>query len=247
MSEIPFAIKPYGPRALLLEWPARVDPAILEDILGFAQDLQNHYLPAPDWELIPIYHTLTLIGSEDAGLERVRKELPKWYAARTAEYALPTRVWELPVCYEPPFAMDLQAVADALHMDTENLVQTHTSQEYRVFGIGFLPGFLYLGEVPEILRLPRREHPRQQVPPGSVGLAGAQTGIYPQSSPGGWHIIGNCPVPIFDPEEDPPCLAAPGDLVRFRAVSRGEYELHKLEGEVGIYKYKKDNSHAQGS
>ena len=223
MNQTPFTIKPYGPSALLLEWPARVDAEILKDIIGFAHNLRIQHLMEPDWELIPIYHSLAIIGRGEADMETVRASLPEWYEANGKEYTLPLQVWELPVCYEAPYSMDLEETAVALGMPPEELVQKHTGQAYRVYGIGFLPGFLYLGDVPQSLWLARRDHPRQQVPRGSVGLAGAQTGIYPQKSPGGWHIIGNCPVPIFNPDKDPPCLVTPGDLIRFRALNKAEY------------------------
>jgi inhibitor of KinA len=246
MNEVPFQIKPFGPEALLLEWPAGVSEETLMDVLGFMRYLNDNHLPETQWGLIPVYHSLTLISQGLAkDLDRVTRELPEWYRAYPGPGSLPTRCWELPVCYDSPFSPDLEEVARTLQTTETALVENHTSRPYRVFGIGFLPGFLYLGGVPESLRLPRREHPRLQVPAGAVGLADRQTGIYPQVSPGGWHLIGNCPVPLFDPDAQPPCFISPGDQVRFRAVSRAEYELHKIEGEIGIYKFKEGKGNAE--
>ena len=98
---------------------------------------------------------------------------------------------------------------------------------------------MYLGGLPASLEIPRRAEPRLKVPKGSVGLASKQTGIYPQESPGGWNIIGNCPVDLFDPKKDDPCFVKVGDKIQFERISKAEYKLHKIEGEVGIYEPEK--------
>ena len=248
MKTPPFDIKMFGPDAILLEWPKRVALDILMDILSFEDYLRKNHLSGDSWEFVPVYHSLTLINRPGTSeMERIIKALPAWYEACPKDRPFKTQKWVLPVCYEEPFGLDLEETARKLHMTPESLVDLHTGRDYRVYGVGFLPGFLYLGGIPEALRIPRREQPRLKVPKGSVGLAGEQTGVYPQESPGGWHILGNCPVPLFDAAKEPPCLVSPGDQIRFRSVSKGEYELHKLEGEVGIYNYKKGGGHAQGA
>jgi len=248
MKTPPFEIKMYGPNALILEWPKKVDLSILMDILAFQVYLRKNHLDGDSWEFIPIYHSLTLINrSGKAQMEAIVKALPGWYNASPKDETPKTRRWELPVCYEDPFGLDLADTAQKLKMTPEALVELHSGRDYRVYGIGFLPGFLYLGDIPEALKISRRAQPRLKVPKGSVGLAGEQTGVYPQESPGGWHIIGNCPIPLFDTAKEPPCQISPGDQICFRSVSKGEYELHKLEGEVGIYNYKKENGNAQGT
>jgi inhibitor of KinA len=248
MNKVPFTIKPFGASALLLEWPKKVDTDILMDILGFRDELLENHLLEPGWELIPVYHSLALINQgHEAAVKDLIPVLPRWYAERKEHRQPLTQFWELPVCYETAFAPDLMEVSEKLGLDPQSVIEAHTAQAYRVYGIGFLPGFLYLGGVPDMLKLPRRAEPRLHVARGSVGLAGEQTGIYPQDSPGGWHIIGSCPVPLFIPENEPPCKIAPGDQIRFRAVGRAEYELHKIEGEIGIYKFKKGQNRAENS
>lgn len=246
MSATPFTIKPFGATALLLEWPKKVDTDTLMDILSFKDYLITKHLLEPHWELIPVYHSLTLINrSQEVKIKELIELLPQWYSERGEHQSPATNFWELPVCYDAEFAPDLIEISERLKMDPQSVINAHTAQAYRVYGIGFLPGFLYLGGVPENLRLPRRDEPRLQVARGSVGLAGAQTGIYPQESPGGWHIIGSCPVPLFLSDADPPCVVAPGDQIQFRAIGRAEYDLHKIEGEVGIYKFKKGKDRAE--
>jgi KipI family sensor histidine kinase inhibitor len=113
---------------------------------------------------------------------------------------------------------DLQAVAKMLDLSPEELVRRHTAPDYTVAFLGFAPGFAYLTGLDEGLRLPRRADPRTRVPAGSVALADGYTGIYPQATPGGWHIIGHCDAVLFDPARATPALLAPGDQVRFKAL-----------------------------
>ena len=142
-------------------------------------------------------------------------------------------------CYDISLGIDLEDVSERLQLSQEELVFMHTNQQYTVYGIGFLPGFMYLGGLPKALEIPRKETPRLKVPQGAVGLASRQTGIYPQESPGGWNIIGNCPVTIFNVHNAPPCFVNMGDKIQFYPISKAEYDLHKIENEVGVFKLEK--------
>jgi KipI family sensor histidine kinase inhibitor len=113
---------------------------------------------------------------------------------------------------------DLNVVAEFSGLSTSGVVEIFLSRQYRVYMLGFLPGFAYMGEVDERIAVPRRATPRTKVPKGSVGIAGKQTGIYPFESPGGWQIIGRTPVEMFAPDREEPCLLRPGDIVRFKAI-----------------------------
>jgi len=242
----PFRIKAYGPEAVLLEWPEAVSEDILTDVLGFADYLREHCLKEAAWELVPIYHSLLLFKGSKIDLEPFSRSLKKWFEQYPGPSQRTVQDWVLPVCYDPEFGPDLEDVAERLEIDTEEVIRRHCAQAYRVYGIGFLPGFLYLGGVPANLEVPRKENPRLKVARGSVGLASQQTGIYPQESPGGWNLIGRCPIPLFDPTRQPPCFIAQGDTVRFRPVSEAEFNLHRIEAEVGVYDFKKKYGHAKG-
>jgi KipI family sensor histidine kinase inhibitor len=135
----------------------------------------------------------------------------------------PTQV-EIPVCYEAEFGPDLASVADQLSLSEEQIVTLHSGGEYFVYFLGFAPGFAYLGGLAPQLHVPRLATPRKHVAAGSVGVAGAQTGIYPNDSPGGWQLIGRTPLRMFDASTDPPSLARPGDHVRFRRIDRAEFD-----------------------
>ncbi len=130
---------------------------------------------------------------------------------------------ELPVYYSLESGPDLQALADRADLGVDDVIQLHQAQEYRVYAIGFAPGFAYLGQVDERIAAPRLSTPRQKVPRGAVGIADRQTAIYPTASPGGWNLIGLCPQPMFDPNADPSMPVQVGDRVRFKGIDRQSF------------------------
>jgi inhibitor of KinA len=136
----------------------------------------------------------------------------------------PPRIVEIPCCYEPDLGLDLEAAAQRLQMTTEELVRAHSGAEYLVYFVGFTPGLPYMAGVPERIQLPRLTTPRVKVPPGSVGLGGAQFCIYSVESPGGYWLLGRTPLRLYDPEAADPTLLRAGDRVRMRAIPRAEYD-----------------------
>jgi inhibitor of KinA len=134
-----------------------------------------------------------------------------------------SRTVEIPVCYDAEFALDINDVAHRANISPSEVIRLHSAAEYRAACIGFVPGFPFLTGLPKKLATPRRAVPRKEIPPGSVGIGGAQTGIYPLRSPGGWNLIGRTPLRMFDPEKSPPVLLRAGDRVHFRAITRDEF------------------------
>ena len=135
------------------------------------------------------------------------------------------RIHQVPVCYDDPeFALDLAAVVQHTRLSAADVVARHSEAEYRVHCVGFLPGFPYLGGLPRELAMPRRATPRSEVRAGSVAIGGAQTGIYPANSPGGWNVIGRTPLRLFDPAADPPARFRAGDRLRFVPITRAEFD-----------------------
>jgi len=156
---------------------------------------------------------------------RIRKAItPASRHHRRRSKASGPRLIEIPVCYHAEFGFDLDRVAEHTTLSTREVIDVHSTGEYRVACIGFVPGFTFLAGLPKNLATPRRDVPRKEIPPGSVGIGGAQTGIYPLRSPGGWNLIGRTPLKLFDPSKSPPTLLHPGDRVRFRAITREEFE-----------------------
>ncbi len=243
MSQFPITLKPFGKTAILIEWPSKVDEAILSDILSYQEFVRGKL--EGSWELVPAYNSLTLIQLDsEFDFEILKAQLVSWYQEAKQDIPSQRYLWKLPVCYDPEFGCDLEEVATTLGFTVPELIEAHTASHYTVFGIGFLPGFMYLGGLPKALEIPRRKSPRLHVDKGSVGLAGKQTGIYPQDSPGGWNILGRCPVPMFNPKSETPCFVNVGDKIQFIAIERAEYELRKIEAEVGIYIPEKEDYHA---
>jgi KipI family sensor histidine kinase inhibitor len=136
----------------------------------------------------------------------------------------PSRLVEIPCCYEPEFGLDLEAAAERLGMSPEELVRAHSGAEYLVYFVGFTPGLPYMAGVPERIQLPRLTTPRVKVPAGSAGLGGAQYCIYSVDSPGGYWLLGRTPVRLYDPDATEPTLLRAGDRVRMRPIARPEYE-----------------------
>ncbi len=240
MSPYSISIRPFGVHAILVEWPQRVDEAILNDILLFIEHLQHKCLDTHNWEIVPSYNSITLIHREKPiDYNHYKQKIESWYKKGAKLKKRQRFLWRLPVCYDLEFGIDLQEVSEKLNKSIPEIIELHTNSQYTVYGIGFLPGFMYLGGLPSELEVPRRPEPRLKVQKGAVGLAGKQTGIYPQESPGGWNIIGNCTVTMFNPKNENPCFVNVGDRVQFYAIERAEYDLHKIESEVGIYQLQK--------
>ncbi|MEL6976096.1 MAG: 5-oxoprolinase subunit PxpB [Bacteroidota bacterium] len=238
MNTFDLKISRFGEMAMLLEWPQEVNELILADILAFVEALKAQ--DRPEWEYVPSYNSVTLITKSKFDFEQEKAFLLNVYSKRDGRQNTAKRhCWQLPVCYDSEFALDLPFVSEKTGLSEEEIIKLHTSEDYLVYGIGFLPGFLYLGGLPPSLEIPRLENPRLEVSPGAVGLAGKQTGIYPQNSPGGWNIIGNCPIPLFNPKLEPPCFVKVGDRIRFHAITKAEHKLRQIESEVGIYNLNK--------
>lgn len=153
--------------------------------------------------------------------EFVKKKLEEAYAAADGFIFKQGKEVSIPVCYDPEFGYDIKLLAAAKQMSVDELIHLHCSKPYRVYMIGFLPGFAYMGKVDQRLATPRKAQPRE-VEAGSVGIAGWQTGVYPLQSPGGWNIIGRTPLKLFDAMSESLVLLSAGDTVRFYSISKEE-------------------------
>ncbi|MFC3608061.1 5-oxoprolinase subunit PxpB [Stutzerimonas tarimensis] len=175
-------------------------------------------------ELVPSYTTLLvqydlLVLDERQARERVEAALVDLDAAP----AQGGRRHELPVWYHPSVGPDLERLAARAGMGIDELIRHHGARDYAVFALGFAPGFAFLGLVEEALAAPRLASPRPRVAAGSVGIAERQTAVYPLASPGGWNLIGRCPLRLFDPAREGYSLLLPGDCVRFVAIGHAEF------------------------
>jgi KipI family sensor histidine kinase inhibitor len=205
-------IHPLGDTALLAELGTRLDTALNTRAIALAAALRKR---RDVRQAMAGYASVTVHFDPDQTTQDALGAAIKRLAAKRPPMAEPGRLHRIPVAYDGP---DLASVAARLDLTTEQVAQIHARPIYRVFLVGFVPGWAYLGPLPEELELPRRHVPRTQVPAGSVAIAGRQSGIYPLPTPGGWHLIGRTSVKLFLPDSDPPCLFRAGDRVKFFAT-----------------------------
>lgn len=212
----PPTIAPLGEDAVTLAWGDRVDAATNRLVHAAATTIRAAGLPAVV-ELIPAYAALTVVYDPlhtDYGV--MAESLAGILVHAVAgDFAAPGGEHVVPVRYDGP---DLADVARRTGLTRAEVIRRHAAPWYRVYLLGFVPGFAYLGDLDPSLLLPRRAEPRRSVPAGSVAIAGAQTAVYPLDTPGGWHLIGSTAVAVFTPTADSPALFRPGDRVRFEPV-----------------------------
>ncbi len=213
-----------GDRGILLEYGDSIEPEVNLRVRAMAALLESRPIRGI-LEVVPTYRTLLLVYdpmlTEPYSLLEGLKALEEGGVSEAQ--IPPPREVEIPVCYGGEFGPDMEFVADYHGLGVEDVIRIHSSPCYQIYMMGFTPGFPFLGGLPEKLATPRLETPRLHVPAGSVAIAANQTGIYPISSPGGWRLIGRTPLRLFRPERKQPFFYRAGDLIRFRPISREEF------------------------
>jgi inhibitor of KinA len=217
-------IVPAGDAALLVEFPPRIDPVINAQAIGLAHSIKEWRADAVQ-DVVVGYSSVTVyfnpLDMDAAALEdRLRVAVRRLPDRIVAEG---TRI-DVPVCYGEEFGPDLGDVAAWATATEEEVVALHCATTYRVYVVGFVPGFPYMAAVHPRLAIPRKPTPRPRVPAGSVAIAAGQTGIYPIDTPGGWHLIGRTRLKLYDESRPEPFLLKPGDSVRFHPVTRDQFE-----------------------
>lgn len=208
-----------GDALLLVEFEARIDPAINARAIALAAALTTARLPGVR-DVLPTYASVAIhFDPLRADLAAILAAIERHADAAAADEVAERALIEVPVCYGGAFGPDLDEVAEFGGCTAEDVIERHSSRTYQVYMLGFVPGFAYLGTVDDRIAMPRRAAPRQAVEPGSVGIAGQQTGVYPIRTPGGWRIVGRTPLRFFDPNRDSPSLLGPGDRVRFCPIT----------------------------
>lgn len=220
---------PLGDAAWTVEFGAAIDPALHARVLALEAAVRTAQASgAPPWDavqdVVPTFRALSVhydpFATDGAALGQALLQL-----AQQTDAAPPRgRRWTLPACFDAALAPDLAALAARQGLTPAAVVERLLGVELRVYQIGFMPGFPYMAGVPAVLQVPRLATPRKAVPAGSIALAGAMAAVYPWESPGGWHLVGRTPAPLWDLRRDPPALLASGDVVRWRAIDAAEYE-----------------------
>ncbi|CAH0242957.1 5-oxoprolinase subunit PxpB [Priestia megaterium] len=239
-------ISPLGDSALVITFGDSIQYDIHKQIKTCKDSIELN--PFPGFiECVPAFTNLTIFYNPLEVVAAVKKKEKKEFVSpfevvssiiqsklenEQTEKELNHRTVSIPVYYGGEYGPDLEYVARHHNLTTEEVISIHSEGEYLAYMIGFAPGFPFLGGLSERIATPRRPSPRTSIPAGSVGIAGMQTGVYPISTPGGWQLIGQTPIKLFLPEQNPPSLLQAGDIVKFEPISKEEYqELQAKEGE----------------
>jgi inhibitor of KinA len=229
-----------GDRAVVIQLGSSIDEATHRRVRAVCARLDERpvagvveYVPA--YASVVVHYDPTRVPREQSDsrsgpYSRIVEALEETLDQVVEEMLPPPSLVEIPLCYGGEFGPDLEDVARLHELSSDEVIRMHSGGEYLVYMIGFLPGFAYLGGLPERIATPRRSTPRTVVPRGSVGIGGRQTGVYSIPAPGGWHLIGRTPVPLFLPEQHPPTLLRVGDRVRFRPISADEFRSWRSDG-----------------
>lgn len=225
-------LRPLGDTAVVLALGDTVDDAMLARVRVLTQAIEHHRLRGvvdivPAFASVTVFYDLAHLGDFAAFCAELEAIAAR---AQDAMERVDPRLVEVPVCYGGEFGPDLEHVAERAGLPPTGVVALHSGADYRVHAIGFAPGFAYLGGLPAQLHTPRRPTPRAKVAPGTVGIGGAQTGVYPLATPGGWNLIGRTPLKLFNPARAEPALLRAGDRVRFRPISPNDFIDYKNTG-----------------
>ena len=221
--------------ALTIELGNEINESINLEVINLKNDFEEK--PFDGFiECVPAYSSLTIYFDDNRTLEEIRKEiksrLEKKKSSTDKSTLIETTLGSIininpiiiPVCYDVEYGTDLNWLSNQLGLSIDEIISLHTESFFRVYMMGFIPGFAYMGTLPEKLHAPRKQTPAQQIPIGSVAIAGKQTGIYPATIPGGWQIIGRTPHVMFDNKRNPCSLLKAGDAVQFKSISKKEFE-----------------------
>jgi KipI family sensor histidine kinase inhibitor len=212
-----------GDRGLLLEFGDEISREISQKVRRMALAVQAEGMEGII-ETVPTYRSLLIVYNPAIlPIQGLKKRLNRVEEGLQQTPLPEPKLTRIPVVYGDAYGPDLEEVAEYHRISPEEVIQLHCSKPYLIYMIGFMPGFPYMGELPQALETPRLKTPRLSVPKGSVAIAQRQTGIYSIRSPGGWQVLGRTPVELFDPEKDPPALLQMGDLVQFYAISEKEF------------------------
>lgn len=228
-------IRPYGDHAILINFENKIDLGVNKKVVSLNSYLSTAGLSGIR-QCISTYCSLTVIYDPLITTYHKLKQEIEAIGELSVENSIgKTRTLNIPVCYQEDHAPDLRSFADSKSISIDDVISLHCAQTYHVYMLGFLPGFAYMGKLDKSLKAERHPAPRLKVPAGTIGLAGSQTAIYPNESPGGWQLIGRTPIKVFDEKKHNPFLFQVGDKVKFYPIDQDEFKA--IEVDVILDKY----------
>lgn len=233
-----------GDSSILIEFGKEISPEINRKIKATVQLMKEQHIEGVV-DVIPAFCSLLInYDPRVISYDEIRERMQKLVKVDAKSGEEKKKIYEIPVCYGGEYGPDIENIAANAGLSVEEVIKIHSSRDYLIYMLGFLPGFCYLGGLDERIHTPRLANPRIKINAGSVGIGGSQTGIYPLDSPGGWQLMGMTPVKTYDPDREVPILVEAGDYIRFvpideeeykrikKLVDRGEYQCVIHEGEV---------------
>ena len=224
-----------GDSSLLVEFGKKISPEINRKITAAVQMMKEQHIEGVV-DVIPAFCSL-LINYDPRVVTygEIKERIQKIVRLEVKTGEVRKRIFEIPVCYGGEYGPDLGNIAEHAGLSEEEVIEIHSSRDYLIYMLGFLPGFTYLGGLDERIHTPRLANPRIKINAGSVAIGGSQTGIYPLDSPGGWQLMGMTPVKTYDPGRENPILVEAGDYIRFVPVDEQEYKRIKEQVDSGTY------------
>ena len=217
----PIRYYPAGDSSLVVEFGQKIDEQINDRVHALARWIREQKIRGIT-ETIPTFRSLLICYNPcQITYGRLVKKLQKWKGSKTQDAASEKVIHRIPVCYDGPDLADMEQLTG---LTREEIIAIHSGTDYKIHMMGFLPGFVYLGGLDPRICAPRLDTPRTRIEPGSVGIGGSQTGVYPVASPGGWRILGFTPVKFYDPDRAEPMLCKAGEYIRFVPISREEFD-----------------------
>lgn len=232
-------IIPFGDQSILLQWEQLISPEIHQKVMNAWRFLTENYA-VEILEMVPAYASLAVYLKGGVPMDEFIQKIKIDLKFKTFTAVKKASLIHIPVCYGGDFGPDLTELSKKLGVTVDEIIALHTTPNYLTYFLGFLPGFPYLGGLHPKIAFPRKKTPRREVYAGSVGIAGNQTGVYTIDSPGGWNIIGRCPLQFFDVTQHQPSLIQSGDYVKFYAISTEAFKVIKEKMLQSNYKLIKE-------
>ena len=232
-----YSFKPMGDKGVLISFEQKISPESSLLIRQFSSKLKQKPNAAVI-EIIPAYASICVVYNPViAAYGEMVKYCAELLEAENTDEESDSMVFEVPVLYNEQTGPDINFVAEHNKLTIDEVIDIHTSKPYLIYMLGFAPGFCYLGGMDERIAAPRQQVPRQKIKPGTVGIAGTQTGMYPIESPGGWQLIGATPLKLYDPKRNPPVYYKSGDYIKYKAIDEAEFEKISEAQQKGEYEW----------